>query len=238
MVTLFDANPGCFKIFRINGHQLTRHLENLGIRPKTVVTKMKNVKETTPAIRVATKEREGVLGIGICLKIWVDYHGSTTTLESMPPNVTSVVKELSGGESMVEAVGLLGIREGEEVTVLHRLPPMDYVVTVNGPWMRVGEGLAAKVWGTREGRPIQLTALGAGNSLVVDKVAGGKSAVKYLEGLGIRFGAKIIVNRVEPRQAIGIGRTRVVCIRSPEGIELWLGKKEAAAIMGKVEAEN
>ncbi len=238
MVTLFDANPGRFKVLRISGHQLARRLEDLGIRPKTVVTKMKGVKETAPALRVATKEREGVLGVGTCLKIWVDYQGSTTTLESMPPKATGVVKELSGGESMVEAVDLLGIREGEEVTVLHRLPPMDNVVTVDGHRMRVGEGLAAKVWGTREGRPIQLTALGAGHSLVVDKIAGGKSAVEHLEDMGIRPGVKIVVDRVEPRQIIGMGRTQVVCIRSLEGIELWLGKKEAASIMGKVEAEN
>ena len=141
---------------------------------------------------------------------------------------------MAAGQFMVDAVGLLGIREGEEVTFLHRLPPMDYVVRVDGRRIRVGEGAAAKVWGTKEGRPVQLTALGAGRSLVVDKIAGGMTSVEHLEKLGIRPESKILVEGVEPRQNIGIGRTRLVLIQSPDGMELWLGEREASNITGVI----
>ena len=234
MLTLFDAKPGLFRIKQIQGNRLARRLEDLGILPGTVITKIevKGDKDTAPAIRVVTKERKGVLGGGMSLKIWVDYQGSVITLASLPPNATGVVKELSGGQFMVDAVSLLGIREGEEVTFLHRLPPMDYVVRVDGRRIRVGEGAAAKVWGTKEGRPVQLTALGHGRSLVVDKIAGGMTSVEHLEKLGIIPESKILVEGVEPRQSIGIGRTRVVLIQSPDGMELWLGEREASNITG------
>ena len=236
MLTLFNAKPGLFRIIQIQGNRLSRRLEDLGILPGTVITKIKvkSDKDTAPAIRVVTKERKGVLGGGMGLKIWVDYQGSIITLTSLPPNATGVVKELSGGQFMVDAVGLLGIREGEEVTFLHRLPPMDYVVRVDGRRIRVGEGAAAKVWGTKEGRPVQLTALGAGRSLVVDKIAGGMTSVEHLEKLGIRPESKILVEGVEPRQNIGIGRTRLVLIQSPDGMELWLGEREASNITGVI----
>ena len=234
MLTLFDAKPGLFRIMQIQGNRLARRLEDLGILPGTVITKveLKSDKDTAPAIRVATKERKGVLGGGMSLKIWVDYQGSVTTLASLPPNVTGVVKELSGGKFMVDAVGLLGIREGEEVTVLHRLPPMDYVVRVDGRRIRIGEGAAAKVWGSKEGRPVQLTALGHGRSLVVEQIAGGMTSMEHLEKLGVRPESKILVEGVEPRQSIGIGRTRVVLIQSPDGMELWLGERGASNITG------
>lgn len=234
MLTLFDAKPGLFRIKQIQGNRLTRLLEDLGILHGTVITniEVKGDKDTAPAIRVVTKERKGVLGGGMSLKIWVDYQGSVITLASLPPNATGVVKELSGGQFMVDAVSLLGIREGEEVTFLHRLPPMDYVVRVDGRRIRVGEGAAAKVWGTKEGRLVQLTALGHGRSLVVDKIAGGMTSVEHLEKLGVRPETKILVEGVEPRQSIGIGRTRVVLIQNPDGMELWLGEREASNITG------
>ena len=236
MLTLFNAKPGLFRITQIQGNRLARRLEDLGILPGTVITKIKvkSDKDTAPAIRVVTKERKGVLGGGMGLKIWVDYQGSIITLTSLPPNATGVVKELSGGQFMVDAVGLLGIREGEEVTFLHRLPPMDYVVRVDGRRIRVGEGAAAKVWGTKKGRPVQLTALGAGRTLVVDKIAGGMTSVEHIEKLGIRPESKILVEGVEPRQNIGIGRTRLVLIQSPDGMELWLGEREASNITGVI----
>lgn len=236
MLTLFNAKPGLFRIIQIQGNRLSRRLEDLGILPGTVITKIKvkGDKDTAPAIRVVTKERKGVLGGGMSLKIWVDYQGSVITLASLPPNATGVVKELSGGQFMVDAVGLLGIREGEEVTFLHRLPPMDYVVRVDGRRIRVGEGAAAKVWGTKKGRPVQLTALGAGRTLVVDKIAGGMTSVEHIEKLGIRPESKILVEGVEPRQNIGIGRTRLVLIQSPDGMELWLGEREASNITGVI----
>jgi len=236
VLTLFKAKPGLFRIIQIQGNRLSRRLEDLGILSGTVITKIKvkGDKDTAPAIRVVTKERKGVLGGGMSLKIWVDYQGSIITLTSLPPNATGVVKELSGGQFMVDAVGLLGIREGEEVTFLHRLPPMDYVVRVDGRRIRVGEGAAAKVWGTKEGRPVQLTALGAGRLLVVDKIAGGMTSVEHLEKLGIMPESKILVEGVEPRQNIGIGRTRLVLIQSPDGMELWLGEREASNITGVI----
>jgi len=234
VLTLFDAKPGLFRIMQIQGNRLARRLEDLGILPGTVITKVevKSGEDTAPAIRIATKERRGVLGGGMSLKIWVDYQGSVTTLASLPPNTTGVVKELSGGKFMVDAVGLLGIREGEEVTVLHRLPPMDYVVRVDGRRIRIGEGAAAKVWGTIEGKPVQLTALGHGRSLVVEQIAGGMTSVEHLEKLGVRPETKILVEGVEPRQSIGIGRTRVVLIHNPDGMELWLGERGASNITG------
>jgi len=234
VLTLFDAKPGLFRIMQIQGNRLARRLEDLGILPGTVITKVevKSDKDTAPAIRVVTKERKGVLGGGMSLKIWVDYQGSVTTLASLPPNATGVVKELSGGKFMVDAVGLLGIREGEKVTLLHRLPPMDYVVRVDGRRIRIGEGAAAKVWGTKEGKPVQLTALGHGRSLVVEQIAGGMTSVEHLEKLGVRPESKILVEGVEPRQSIGIGRTRVVLIQSPDGMELWLGERGASNITG------
>jgi Fe2+ transport system protein FeoA len=234
VLTLFDAKPGRFRIIRIEGNRLARRLEDFGILPGRVITKieLKSDKETAPAVRVATKEREGVLGGGMSLKIRVDYQGSVTTLASLPPKATGVVKELSGGKFMIDAVGLLGIREGEEVTLLHRLPPMDYVVRVDARRIRVGEGAAAKVWGTIEGRPVQLTALGAGRSFVVDKIAGGMTSLEHFEELGIRPDAKIVVEGVEPRQSLGIGRTQIVRIQGPDGMELWLGEREASYITG------
>lgn len=234
MLTLFDAKPGRFRIIRIEGNRLARRLEDFGILPGTVITKieLKSDKDTAPAIRVATKEREGVLGGGMSLKIWVDYQGSVITLASLPPKATGVVKELSGGKFMVDAVGLLGIREGAEIRVLHRLPPMDYVVRVDGRRIRVGEGAAAKVWGTIEGRPVQLTALGHGRSLVVEQIAGGMTSLEHFEKLGIRPDSKIVVEGVEPRQSLGMGRTHVVRIQGPDGMELWLGEREATYITG------
>ncbi|MCK5508236.1 MAG: ferrous iron transport protein A, partial [Desulfobacterales bacterium] len=77
VLTLFNAKPGLFRIIQIQGNRLSRRLEDLGILPGTVITKIKvkGDKDTAPAIRVVTKERKGVLGGGMSLKIWVDYQG-------------------------------------------------------------------------------------------------------------------------------------------------------------------
>lgn len=234
MLTIFDARPGRFRVIEIHGSRLARRLEDFGIRPGKIITKIEpeEERETAPAIRIATKEREGVLGGGMSLKVWVEHQGSITTLASLPPKTTAVVRELSGGQFMVDAVGLLGIRKGAEIEVLHSLPPMDYVIIVDGHRVRVGEGAAAKIWGTVEGRPVQLTALGQGRSLVVDKIAGGWTSAEHLRDLGIRPGSKIVVEGVEPKQDLGMGRTQIVRIQNPDGMELWLGEREAKYVKG------
>ena len=56
--------------------------------------------------------------------------------------------------------------------------------------------------------------------------------MEHLEKLGVRPETKILVEGVEPRQSIGIGRTRVVLIHNPDGMELWLGERGASNITG------
>ncbi len=60
------------------------------------------------------------------------------------------------------------------------------------------------------------------------------TSVEHLEKLGIIPESKILVEGVEPRQSIGIGRTRLVLIQSPDGMELWLGEREASNITGVI----
>jgi len=241
MKTLLDADPGPFRVFRVMDFEGVRRFVDLGVGPGDVVEKLASEEDNAPPLRIRTRERSGVIGAGMGLEIWVEYRGGVVTLASLPRGASGVVTALYGGEGLRETAQILGIRQGEEIRVEHGIPPMDYVVGISGRRVRLGEGEAAKVWGRRrlgdgtvqDEDLVQLTSLGAGQILAVERIAAGHRAMGRLEGLGLRPGVDVEVFGVEPRQGIRLGRAKVVRIRNRFGMELWLGERSAAHILGE-----
>lgn len=241
MKTLLDADPGPFRIIRITDKGSERRLADLKVGPGDLIEKLEPAEETAPALRIRTSMRSGVIGGEMSLGIWVRHDETVTTLATLSRRARAVVTALSGGRALAETAQILGIREGEEIRLLHRLPPMDYVFSVAGKRERLGEGEAAKIWGRRrladgtieDEDLVQLTSLGAGQILLVDRLTAGRRASGHLEGLGIRPGVEITVEGVEPRQTIRMGKAKVVHIRTRPGIEIWLGEGIASYILGE-----
>ena len=84
--------------------------------------------------------------------------GSKTPLYEMNSKEEGKIEALSGGPKLHETLETLGLKIGDRIKFLRKLPPMEYVAVLDKKrHLHLQEGIASKIWGVSENQEIQFT---------------------------------------------------------------------------------
>jgi Fe2+ transport system protein FeoA len=183
---------------------------------------------------------EVILAAGMASKI-IAHHddGHKTPVLEMQPGEQGHVEGLICGSALEQGLAVLGIRENDNLTMVRRIPPMEYQVVVDGKRVHLSEGAAAKVWVKMGDNFTQLASAGAGKPLHVELLLGGKRAYAQLEALGVTPGKTVIVEQVEPAQRIGRGGgDQMVMSAIASGVRVYLRPDQTKKILVRVKDDK
>ncbi len=215
---------------------LARRLQGLGIEKGDLVTRMSEG-ENASSVRVKTPVGEAVLAAGMAAKIIIHHDdGHKTPVSEMQAGEEGHVEGLVCGPGLEKGLEKLGIRENTRITMLRRLPSMDYIVLKQGLRLILTDGQAAKIWGTSQGREMQLAVAGGGVPFEVTKLLGGMGATATFQQNDIAPGVMLQLESVRPvpRTTKGRGVEKLGVLQAQSGLRLYLRPDMEAAILVSV----
>ncbi len=233
MITLEEARSGdILRLVRISDSKLEENLNRIGLSPGSTFVKFSKEEIGHQSVRVRGEKTNVVLGGGMSAKIIVTMaDGSKTPLSEMNPKDEGKIEALSGGPKLHETLETLGLKIGNRIKFLRKLPPMEYVAVIDKKrHLHLQEGIASKIWGVTENQEIQFTSARVWKEFKVSKLLGGFRAQRYLASLGIKQGTSLILIGIEEGKRIGYGPKGHLAIETKDGLHIYLGPVEADSI--------
>jgi Fe2+ transport system protein FeoA len=233
MITVEEAHAGdILRLVRIMDSKLEKGLNRIGLSPGSTFVKFPKQEMERQSVRVRGEKTNVVLGGGMSAKIIVTRaDGSKTPLSEMNSKEEGKIEALSGGPRLHETLETLGLKIGDRIKFLRKLPPMEYVAVLDKKThIHLQEGIASKIWGVTENREIQFTSARVWKEFKVSKLLGGTRAQRYLTSLGIKPGTSLILTGIEEGKRIGYGPKGHLAIETKDGLHIYLGPVEAASI--------
>ena len=233
MLTLEKAHQGdVLCLAGVEDKKLAENLKRIGLAPGSRFVKFPKEEIARQSIRVRGPERDAVLGGGMCAKIIVrKADGGKTPLSQMDRNEEGIIDALSGGPGLSNTLETLGLRVGERIKLLRKLPPMEYVAGMDRKkHIHLQEGIASKIWGVMEGKECQFTSASVWKEFKVKKLLGGLRAQKYLTSLGIKPGTVLALVGIEQGKQISYGPKDHLAIETMDGLRIHFGPVEAGVI--------
>ena len=225
------------KLVSIEDPELEALLSHLGLYQGHTFTRLDEEVLLHP-VRLQGPTGEVVLGGGMAMRIIAHLDdGWRIPLIDMTNGQTGHIEGTTGSRKMMEAMGVLGLNENDPITYLRKLPHMDYTVLVDdGRRERISEGLAAKIWGEVDRRPIQFVSAGRGQLFKVIMIFGGRQVAHALTEKGIAQGAILKLESVSPAQTFAMASHEPVVITTDDGLHLHLRRGQAKNIMVAVKS--
>lgn len=210
---------------------LAQRLERLGIAKGDIVFRLNEVSYASP-VRIKTPTGEAILGVGMASKVIIHHDdGHKTPISEMQPNEEGHVEGLVCGSSLEQGLKTLGIRENDRITMIRRLPPMDYITLHNGMRISLTEGVASKLWGTSQGREMQFASAGKGAPFTITSLLGGAYSVSMLRRLGLTPGVVLELENVRPASDSGRACKGHNVLQTKPGLRLHLRPDQEAGIL-------
>ncbi len=233
MMTLEEAHAGdILRLVRISDSKLEENLNRIGLSSGSTFVKFPKEETGYQSVRVQGEKTNVVLGGGMSAKIIVTRaDGSKTPLSEMNSKEEGRIEALSGGPKLHETLETLGLKIGDRIKFLRKLPPMEYVAVLDKKrHLHLQEGIASKIWGVTENRETQFTSARVLKEFKVSKLLGGTRAQRYLTNLGIKQGTSLILIGIEEGKRIGYGPKGHLAIETKDGFHIYLGPVEADSI--------
>ncbi|MDY0163502.1 hypothetical protein [Desulfobotulus sp.] len=209
---------------------LSDRLARMGVYPGDGLMRLDEEIHLGP-VRVQGPKGDVVLAGGMAAKVIVHHDdGHKTPVLEMRPGETGHVEGLVCGSSLAHGLEILGIRENDNLRMLHRVPPMSYHALLESRMIHLTEGTAAKIWGEVDGSEMQFAITGRGKPFHVKKLLGGSRALAMLEGLSIAAGKILVLDSVTPAQSVGGGGRTPIVVAMKSGLRLYLRPDQAGRI--------
>jgi Fe2+ transport system protein FeoA len=158
--------------------------------------------------------------------------GRKMPLVEMRPGETGHIEGLTGGPELEGALKTLGLKDGDRITFVRKLPPMEYTTVIAaGGRVRLTEGMAAKIWGRMQDKPQQFVSARTGKEFHVEEIIGGSRARKMLQTLGVEPGKVLVLESVAQAQSLKMGARNPVVLSSREGLRLFLTPEDGRRIL-------
>lgn len=219
-------------IVRIVDADMRSRLARMGVYPGSRVTRLDD-EVATDTVRVRGPRGEVVLGGGMGGKIVAHLDdGRMLPLAEMLPGERGHIEAITAGTALIEALAALGLGNDDEIEMIRRLPPMQYITVVDGrSRIRLAEGLAAKILGRMGAVECQFANAQAGADFLVSRIIGGERAGRAIASLGIRIGSVLRLESVEKAPSYRMGMGNRFVISSSEGLRLYLRNDQADVVI-------
>ncbi|MBL3583078.1 FeoA family protein [Oleidesulfovibrio alaskensis] len=219
-------------IQRIADPSLERRLARMGLFPSSVITRL-DEEVALHTVRVRGPRGEVVLSGGMGGKVIVHLEdGRMLPLPELHVGDKGHIEAVTAGESLLAALAALGLKNDDEIELLRRLPPMEYVTVVEGRGrIRLPEGMAAKILGVMGNIECQFVNAQAGSPFLVRRILGGERAQKTIALLDIREGGTLRLESVEKAPSYRMSSGDRIIVSSHEGLRLFLRVDQADLII-------
>ncbi|WP_319777501.1 FeoA family protein [Maridesulfovibrio sp.] len=211
----------------IGSDSLKTRFERMGLHIGSELEVMSEDSVQHP-VRIKGPQGEVLLAAGMASKVIVHHDdGHKTPVFEMNPGEKGHIEGLTAGSHLEKSLKILGISEGDNIELIRCLPPMEYKTVVDGKRTSLTEGMAAKIWGECDKIPCQLATCGRGRPFEVKTILGGPRAAQSISYIGIRPGATVTLETVDPARSIGMNPGARIIIMTKEGLRLHLRQDQA-----------
>jgi Fe2+ transport system protein FeoA len=232
MIVTVDQAPCDIPLLltEINDPSLADRLARIGVLPGDELTRL-HEEAVLGSARVLGPHGEVVLAGGMAAKI-ITHHddGHKTPLIEMQPGEAGHVEGLICGSALAEGLEIMGIREGDPIRMIRRVPPMSYLALVEKRRVQLTEGAATKIWGRLDGQFVQFALAGRNRPFQVQSLLGGRRATAILHKLGILPGQILTLQEVTPAHCVGEGHRDQVVLVMESGLRLYLRLDQAKTV--------
>ena len=158
--------------------------------------------------------------------------GDKKPLLELQPGEGGHVEGLTVNPQLAKAFDVLGLKENDLITMVRKLPPMEYLTLIEGrKRVRLVEGAAAKIWGSIRDRFMQFANASVDESFLVTDILGGDRVHHYLRQQGIEPGKTIFLEGVEPSRTLYLDRGTPVIITTKDGLRLSFHPRAAERVL-------
>ncbi len=192
-------------------------------------------------VRVRGPKGEFILGGGMASRIVVHLDdGRKLPLPELKPGERGHVEGITCGSALEKSLDILGAKENDEITLIRKIPPMEYVTVVEKEGrVRLNEGLAAKIWGRMGEHHLQFACSSVREKFEVTDILGGRRVREALAVQGVIPGKTLILEGVEPAGTLFMGQqNHLLIISTPDGLRLFLQEREGQRIFVRVSEED
>lgn len=216
----------------IKNNYLAAQLQKMGLYIGNEIIRMDETL-IVQAIRIRTKSGEVILSGGMGVKTIAHLDdGRRIPLLDMELGETGHIEGITGGHELAATLKELGLKENEQITLLRKLPPMEYNARINSKGiLHLNEGEAARIWGECNGRNGQFSLSSVHCNFHVKKLLGGDQATSRLKHAGLESGSILTLESVSSTQTLQLGTTDQMVISSPDGLHLHLSESAGNEIL-------
>ena len=213
---------------------LALRFRNMGIFEGMELIRVKEDVKLHP-IRVRGSKGDAVIGGGMSSKIIVRLDdGRKSALSEMEPDETGYITGLTGGSGLSRALEVLGFEKDERITLIRRLPPMEYIAFIEKKGrIRLTESMAAKIWGEMDKKMLQFNFAQKKKKFFVKSILGGQNALEMLRSRGIETGIVLTLEGVTPAMNLYMCKKNPIIISTKDGLRLFLKQTDCEQIFVK-----
>jgi len=201
MKLLKDVEPETTVLVKeiTGGADVKEHLEELGVTEgvKLEIVATEPVHVHSGPISLAVADQEIIIARGWADKIYMEHKGEVIPLLMLEGGDKGTVKAIEGGKDFEGFLSECGITKGSELAFLRHVPDRTLVFSVEGTEIKMGEGQASKVFGTRDGKSSQINYLKDGEKATMEKIVGGTHLTEKFDQIGLKEGSEITLLRKE-----------------------------------------
>ena len=221
-------------LVKVTDPSFAARLRHMGIFEGMELIRIKEDVKLQP-LRARCRSGDAVIGGGMSAKIVVHLDdGRKFPLAEMEPDETGHIEGLTGGTGLSSALSVLGFKNDERITLIRRLPPMEYVAFIEKKGrIRLTESMAAKIWGKIDKKMLQFNYARKGRQFNVKSILGGENAREMLRSRGIETGEVLVLEGVSPARTLYMSKKNPVVISTRDGLRLFLEQKNANKIFVK-----
>lgn len=219
-------------VHKVVGRGFGQRMSRLGVAVGTRLTRLGDAVAVSP-VKVRGPRGDAVLSGSWASRMVVHLDDDRRLpLPECAPGESGHVEGITGHDRVAASLAILGLCENDRITFVRRLPPMAYNALADGRTrVRLGEGLASKLYGETPSGPAQFCAVGVGEDFRVKDILAGENARETLASMGIVPGTHLVLQNVTAGQAVHLTVHNPVACVTGDGLRLYFQEKDADRIM-------
>ena len=203
--------------------RLAKQLNKMGLELHSEIIRLDETL-AVQTMRIESEHGPRILSGGMGLKTVVHLDdGRRVPLHDMEAGETGHIEGATGGRDFAKSLSSLDLHENDQITLIRKLPPMEYLVTLNhAKTICLSEGDAARIIGLSNGIKNQFSLAPSRNEFKVTALLGGVKSTSRLQKIGVEEDTILTLKSVRARQTITISGEHQLMINSRDGLHLHL----------------